>query len=199
MNGTALEGWFRVLAGGTAQSGSWDGFIGLNGVGYGPTLSGGTFSGYAWGDVNVGWVSFAQAQTTWSPCVTSYVCTDSTHRQDVCTGIITACTGVNICSTGVCVPPPAPSYTGVGSGKLKANPSVVRTNGTSQISWSVQDATSCTVTGNGNTWNATSSPVGGYTSSAITITTTYTLACSGAGGTLNDTVTIVVAPEWKEI
>ncbi|MDO8514561.1 MAG: hypothetical protein Q7S50_03395 [bacterium] len=63
----ALTGWLKVLSGGSAQSGGWDGWISLNGSNYGVTFESGTFSGYAWGDVNVGWVSFALAHTTYVP------------------------------------------------------------------------------------------------------------------------------------
>jgi hypothetical protein len=69
--GRALAGWLRALAGGTSQSGGWDGFISLSGSDpdYNPTLSGGSFSGYAWGDTNVGWVDFSHATSDFAPDV----------------------------------------------------------------------------------------------------------------------------------
>lgn len=60
----ALQGWMRVLAGGTSQSGGWDGFIRLSGSNYGPVRqSSGSFLGYAWGSDVVGWVDFQNVST----------------------------------------------------------------------------------------------------------------------------------------
>jgi hypothetical protein len=52
----AVSGWARALANNSA----WDGWIGLNGTGYGLTVSKttGEFSGWAWGSDVVGWISF---------------------------------------------------------------------------------------------------------------------------------------------
>ena len=59
-----LSGWLKAVSGGSAQSGGWDGFISLSGSGYGPSRqASGSFSGYAWGDINVGWLDFQYAQT----------------------------------------------------------------------------------------------------------------------------------------
>lgn len=55
-----LHGWLKAVSGGSAQSGGWDGFISLSGSGYGPTIqSDGTLNSYAWGDTNIGWLSFS--------------------------------------------------------------------------------------------------------------------------------------------
>jgi len=62
-----LTGWLKAVSGGTSQSGGWDGFISLSGSGYGPTRqSDGTFAGYAWGDINVGWLDFQFASTDYA-------------------------------------------------------------------------------------------------------------------------------------
>lgn len=62
-----IKGWMRVLSGGTSQSGGWDGFISLSGSGYGPARqSNGSISGYAWGDMVVGWLNFAYATTDYT-------------------------------------------------------------------------------------------------------------------------------------
>ena len=55
----------KALASSHAQSGGWDGWISLSGSQYGVTYNSttGKFAGYAWGSLNVGWVSFAFAQT----------------------------------------------------------------------------------------------------------------------------------------
>ncbi len=69
--GDELTGWLKALSGGSSQSGGWDGFISLSGSSpsYGPTLSSGTFSGYAWGDTNVGWIDFSFATSDFVPDV----------------------------------------------------------------------------------------------------------------------------------
>ncbi|MDE1874925.1 MAG: hypothetical protein KGH68_02570, partial [Patescibacteria group bacterium] len=55
VDGNNLKGWARALS----NDSSWDGWISLSGAGYGPTLSGSSFSGYAWGSNVVGWISFS--------------------------------------------------------------------------------------------------------------------------------------------
>ncbi|MFH1180985.1 MAG: hypothetical protein V1705_01080 [bacterium] len=52
-----VSGWARALANG----GGWDGWIKLNGVNYGVNIDPetGAFSGYAWSDMVIGWISFS--------------------------------------------------------------------------------------------------------------------------------------------
>ncbi len=59
LNGNNLQGWIRAVANGNG----WDGWISLSGSGYGVTLSGTTYTGYAWGSDVVGWLSFDAAGT----------------------------------------------------------------------------------------------------------------------------------------
>lgn len=208
MDELALRGWMKVVNASDAQSGGWDGFISLSGTSpaYGPTLASSTLSGYAWGDTNVGWVSFNAGtaydpvQTTWLPtCATQYACTDTTHRQSACTNApIEACNPGLICSAGACVLPPAP-FTAPGS-ELKVSPNLASYHQTVVVSWDVQEADSCTVTENNpdftDTWDTLS---GAETSSPITRVTTYTLSCTGPGGDLTQTATVSRRPEWREI
>jgi hypothetical protein len=59
-----LSGWLKATAGGSAESGGWDGFISLAGTGYGPERQeDGSFSGYAWGSDVIGWLDFQYAST----------------------------------------------------------------------------------------------------------------------------------------
>ncbi len=206
MEDLALRGWMKVLSANDPQSGGWDGFISLSGTSptYGPTLASSTLSGYAWGDTNVGWVSFNAGsnpvQTTWLPaCASTYVCTDSTHRQNACTNApIEACSTGLICSAGTCTLPPAP-FTASG-GELRVSPSFIGYNNTVTVSWNVQSATSCTVTEDNpdidDLWSMLS---GSETSSPLTRMTTYTLFCTGLGGNLTQTATVSRRPDWKEI
>lgn len=216
MDEYALKGWLRALAYSDSQSGGWDGFISLSGTNYGPTLNqaGDTFTGYAWGDMNIGWLSFGAGttpvQTTWNPqCSTQYSCVSSTTRRTACQGAVpVACGGSLICSSGACVTPPAPS-TAPGD-ELSIEPRLVRPGGTVVVLWSVRDATSCSVTENSpdfnNTWNATSSAAvscthsgNGCVTGAIRGSVTYTLSCTGPGGTLTQRATVFSNPSWKEL
>lgn len=67
-----ISGWARALAGNTANSGGWDGFISMSGAGYGVTVSGPstgcTWSGFAWGSTVVGWVDFTGVQGIGQAC-----------------------------------------------------------------------------------------------------------------------------------
>lgn len=62
-------GWIRALAGGTPQSGGWDGWISMCGNGFGVTVdpSTGQMSGMAWGDMVMGWVDFSRARVSVNP------------------------------------------------------------------------------------------------------------------------------------
>lgn len=206
MSEYAMQGWLKARAASDAQSGGWDGFISLSGSGYGPTLSGNTFSGYAWGDTNVGWLSFSSAyhsaRTDWNPvCENSYICTDITHRQSACSGApIEACSSGLICSGGGCVIPPAPS-TGTGR-ELLVQPDLITQGQSVNVSWGpVANADTCSVTEDNpspavnDLWTGVS---GSYQSDVLDVETTYTLLCAGAGGNLTQTATVNIAPSWRE-
>lgn len=206
ISGNSVSGWFRVISGGTSQSGDWDGFISLSGTGYEATFNSitGKLSGYAWGDVNLGWVSFAHSgvainDTAYivASCVSQNLCVgnDYSYQNAYCqTSVVKSCTGT--CTPSGCSEDLTPP-----EGSLQAQPSVIRLGGVVKVLWSSTDATSCIVEGdNGDSWTGTSSPIGGRTSSAITDTTTYTLNCTGDGGSAPEqTVRIDIAPAWKEL
>ncbi|MFZ2555953.1 MAG: hypothetical protein WAZ27_02140 [Minisyncoccia bacterium] len=212
MNGNSMEGWMKALAADQAQSGGWDGFISLSGTNYGPTLSSGTFSGYAWGDMNIGWVSFNSglhsAQTAWVPCTPSYACTSDTTRDDLCTVPVEniSCGVGLVCLTGLCGLPAEPS-TSFGD-ELTAEPRLIRAGQTILLSWNVADATTCAVTGGGLNLSGESSASATCThsgdacvSNVINSQTTFTLSCTGPGGELtpSQTATVYLNPAWKEI
>ena len=204
MESSALRGWMKALA---ADGSGWDGWISLSGTSpaYGPTLNAGVFSGQAWASDVVGWIDFnagvsLPVATEFTPCEASYQCTDSTHRDNLCTPTITEneyCGDGNICSLagGLCTPP------GDATGDLELNPSLVPTGNTTEVSWEVIDTTSCRVFGeNGDEWYG-SATEGPYTSSPILETTLYTLECTNALGNATstvDTAYAVVVPTWVE-
>ncbi len=83
-------------------------------------------------------------------------------------------------------PPPAPTAT------LSASPTSVDVNGTSMLSWSSTNATACTASG---AWSGAKAPSGSQATAALTNTATYSLTCSGAGGTSSQqNVTVTVVP-----
>lgn len=222
MSSAALIGWARACAGTvngdcstmSSRTDGWDGWIALSGTNFGPTLTEGTFGGYSWGDTNVGWISWSgaqySAQTTYLPCAASqgYQCVsgNSVHTAANCTVTTDVCASHGtgwFCATdnNLCTPPPPPTpgLNGDGSsGSLSARPSLVKNGETAQLIWTIEDATSCSVTGNGDSWAGLSSPGGGNTSSPILQQTTYTLHCESDGGTLDETATINIIPSWQE-
>jgi Zn-finger protein len=71
---------------------------------------------------------------------------------------------------------------------VTVSPSTIDKGQSATINWSSTDATSCTASGG---WSG-SRGSGGTESVSPTATTTYTLNCSGAGGSANDSVTVIV-------
>jgi len=80
---------------------------------------------------------------------------------------------------------PAPTLT------LTATPSSVAYHGSSSLTWSSTNTTSCMASGG---WSGTEPTSGTFTTPALTSTTTYTLTCTGIGGTATQSNTITVAP-----
>ena len=73
---------------------------------------------------------------------------------------------------------------------LVANPTVVASGGTSTLTWSSTNATACTAWGG---WSGAKGASGTQSTGALSATTSYSLSCSGAGGTssvVTATVTI---------
>ncbi|MDP2789049.1 MAG: hypothetical protein Q8O46_03305 [bacterium] len=92
--------------------------------------------------------------------------------------------GTDSKSTTVTVTYPAPTLT------MTASPTSVTTGQSSTITWSAVNTTSCSAS---NGWSGTNGVTG---SQAVTpsVTTTYTLDCSGLGGVVTKSVTVTVAP-----
>ncbi|OGG58169.1 hypothetical protein A2853_01480 [Candidatus Kaiserbacteria bacterium RIFCSPHIGHO2_01_FULL_55_17] len=219
-----LQGWMRVLAGGSAQSGGWDGFISLSGSSpdYGPARQAdGTFQGFAWGDMNVGWVDFSLARTDVNMCSSadSYSCqgTDTIlYTDNACTtSIYATCVEPAFCSEGssVCLYPPVIfNPQGDSSGHLEIKPSFVRAGNKTKVHWNVSNVESCMVSApNGDSWvgaaagcddetdTCTSGPLGVLTT-FINETTIYTLRCTELDGVtpLNESATVRTAPVFQE-
>lgn len=71
---------------------------------------------------------------------------------------------------------------------LTASPSTVAAGGTTTLSWTTKDATTCT--GGGGDWTGAATVGSGSISQVVAVTTTYTLTCAGPGGTLAQSFTV---------
>jgi hypothetical protein len=80
--------------------------------------------------------------------------------------------------------PPAPVVT------LTANPATVASGGTTSLTWSATDATSCTASG---AWSGSKNTTGSETSAALTSASAFTLTCNGPGGSGSKTVNVGIA------
>jgi hypothetical protein len=124
-----------------------------------------------------------------SSCTPHLTCdTDGNLHQvssscDVSTTVAQTCG--NGCTGDICNAPPSPSVL-----NFSVVPVLVQSGKTTQVSWTVQGATDCSVKGsNGDgangTWAGLTSPAGGMQSSPITSQTIYTLHCSVLPGAQN--------------
>ena len=78
---------------------------------------------------------------------------------------------------------PAPTAT------ISASPNPVTSGGRSTLTWSSTNATSCT---SGGPWFSQGATSGTGLTDPVTSDTTFTLSCTGPGGTANDSVTVGV-------
>ncbi len=205
ITGGVLSGWLKAIS---ADNNGWDGWISLSGSNYGLTLASGSFSGYAWGSTNVGWVDFEYAKTAYGTCTPSYPCSGNTieYTSSSCsTSAVTTCVSPEYCQSGAsaCVVPVITfNSSGNFTGNLQLVPSIVRTGEVTQVHWNVSNAQSCTVQGtNGDSWTGLSSPTNGETSSPITAQTTYSLSCQAYAGNPNvdESMTVELTPRYEEL
>jgi hypothetical protein len=195
----ALVGWLKVIAGGSANSGGWDGWISLNGSNYGTVLSNGVFSGYAWGGgIDIGWVDLSLATTV--GCDAAYYCVgnEQWHRDAQCSEqfVMTCSAG---CSGSACLPVSDPVMT------FTVSPNMVNLGGTTNLTWSATNVKSCTVTStSGQTFPSCTSSncaIAQYaTSNPIASATTFTLSCISLDDkNYSISKTVSVIPQWGEV
>jgi hypothetical protein len=79
---------------------------------------------------------------------------------------------------------------GTPSVSLSASPTSVTSGGTSKLTWSSSDVTSCTASGG---WSGSLATSGSQATDAISAPTSYTLTCSGADGSASNSVTVAVS------
>jgi hypothetical protein len=89
--------------------------------------------------------------------------------------------GAGTYAMSVAPAPPAPTAT------LKSSADSVDSGGAVTLTWTSQNATSCTASGG---WSGSQAVNGKAVSAAITAVTTFTLTCTGAGGTATQSVTV---------
>lgn len=78
---------------------------------------------------------------------------------------------------------------------LSASLNPVPYNGSSILTWSVVNGSSCTASGPvGSAWTGSKAMASSQTLTALTTTATYTLSCIGTGGSASKSVTITVQP-----
>ena len=88
-------------------------------------------------------------------------------------------------------PPPPPDKPTV---SLDANPTSINQGAQSTLTWSSTHADSCVAS---NGWSG-AKPVNGTQVVTPAVTTTYTITCTGAGGTAADSATVTVVPVVQE-
>jgi hypothetical protein len=106
------------------------------------------------------------------------------------------------CSTGNCVPVVHVFQVGYGGGSLisaptpaptiamSANPASISSGSASSLNWSATNATSCGASG---AWSGTKATSGTQSTGALTATATYSLTCTGAGGSAAQSATVTVS------
>lgn len=124
--------------------------------------------------------------TTSSPCFTA-----------LCTGEPTSTTNSNSNNNPNNNPPNIPQQPATPTAIIDASPRLVRSTGSTELTWSSTGARSCAVTYAGNTiFTGTS---GSQTLSNISGTRLYKLDCVNAGGVhAVASVTVSVIPAWRE-
>ena len=77
---------------------------------------------------------------------------------------------------------------------LVANPTSVQPGGSSTLSWSSSNASSCAASG---AWSGSEPLNGSSTTGALSSTSTYTLTCTGPGGNTSQSVTVAVTQSFN--
>ncbi|MDP2651687.1 MAG: CARDB domain-containing protein, partial [bacterium] len=110
---------------------------------------------------------------TWASAWTAVA---GTHKFEICsdvTNLVAESSETNNCSTQIFTVQLAPTAT------LTASPTSVASGGRSTLTWSSTGATSCTA---GGPWSTSGNLSGSGLTNALTSDTTFTLQCSGPGG-----------------
>src|SRR6266852_616980 len=88
--------------------------------------------------------------------------------------LLAACGGSGSGSVPVTTVPPAPTAS------ISASPTIVNSGGAAMLTWSSTNTTSCNASGG---WTGALATGGSQSTGALAADTTYSLSCSGSGGT----------------
>ncbi len=75
---------------------------------------------------------------------------------------------------------------------LSANPTTVSPDGSTSLTWSSTNTTSCTASGG---WSGSKSTSGSETIDSLTVDSTFSLSCSGSEGTIEASVSVTVVDD----
>jgi hypothetical protein len=87
-------------------------------------------------------------------------------------------------SVSISAAAPAPTIT------LSASPVSVASGGSSTLTWTSGNATSCAASGG---WGGSKATAGSQSTGALTTTTSFSLSCTGAGGTAQSSIIVSIA------
>lgn len=128
-------------------------------------------------------------------CYGGYICHDGSLYYESASCVVSS-SPAEACSYGCsgdsCLAAPPPDIA-----NWKVKPALIKSGGTTSVTWQSQNVASCSVTGsNGDSWSGSS---GSEASSPITAQTVYTLACTGLDGTqISTSTTVSIAPQFQE-
>ena len=111
----------------------------------------------------------------------------STGPLNVTTNFTLTCTGPggSASQTATVTVTPPPTVT------LTANPTAIASGASSTLTWNSTNATGCTASGG---WSGARPTSGSQSTGALTATTSFTINCTGPGGSANQTATVTVLP-----
>ena len=95
------------------------------------------------------------------------------------------------CNISGCSAPVSTTFACPPSITFTSSPGLIGLGSSSNLSWSVIGATSCTASGSSE-WTGAKSPSGGSENVSPTVTTSYNLSCTGYDGTTVRTVTVTL-------
>ncbi len=158
----AVTGWAKAVEGGSAQSGGWDGWIKMSGSAPNYGVS-----------IDLGGTGNFSGWA-WASDVVGWI---------AFSGDTTGAGGgdYRVTITPIVFAPPTLNFS--------ASPNPVNYNTASTLTWSATDATSCTASGD---WSGAKAVSDSESTGNLTSSKTYTLACTGAGGTATKSVTVTI-------
>jgi hypothetical protein len=157
-----VTGWAKAVEGGSAQSGGWDGWIKMSG----------SVPDYGVSIDLVGTGNFSG--WAWASDVVGWI---------AFSGDTSGAGGgdYKVSITPIVFTPPTLDFS--------ASPNPVAYNTASTLTWSSANATACTASGD---WSGAKAVSGSQSTGNFTSSKTYTLSCTGLGGTVIKSVTVTI-------